>query len=805
MRPLVLTLTGFKGIRSGLGLHTVTFDFRKYKGLVAIVGDNGRGKSTIKGNMHPYRLMPDRVKKYSPKAFSFYDECYGSDARKELVFAIDGVEYKSVLLIDADRRKQEAYLYRLGENGQWPIYGDTQDGKLDVYDTAIEELVGSPRMFFTSIFRSQKAPALSSYTRSEMMDIFSELISVDEHKEKKENAGAVADALLLRRGALAAERQSLELVVKDAGKKAEEKATAERRLSAIGREIEALDYCLKATEGTLKDLQIRASLQNEAVKQKERIEADASAKEKEIEELGKSLKEKRDYYNGKYKDKKSRHIAAHELIKKAPELRKKAAEEVTLNAEAAELKVRVREIDERLTALSGRLKEFSATETRIKEAEKSLERAQLGRKHVKESAEKDLCRARESAKKLQDVPCADSGVSKVCKFVKDAAADRDSLSGLEEALAKVSASDPQEKILSEQIEALKASISGKAAVEKEEKDAKVQKDTFSRKLEKLEGDLSALREELKMLSGVEEAEKSIPLLERELADILREGKETMAEIEKRLVQSRSEVETLRTELKKLLIDASFIGEIGCLQELGEEERGAILSLRKEDAELRVLIGSLAEALKQIETAKASILRLFSEIEDLDRDISEWHLLEKAMEGIITLEIDDAGPTVTAITNDILHSCYGPRFSGIIKTQDEKVKGDDMKEVFDIIVFDSERDESKSLSVMSGGEETWIDDAITRGISLFNASRGGKRYHALFSDEKDGRLTEKKRKEFMAVKRKVLELGGFDCEYFISHTKEIQEMADAIIDLDEFVVGNEAEDSERLKTGQETLV
>lgn len=39
---------------------------------------------------------------------------------------------------------------------------------------------------------------------------------------------------------------------------------------------------------------------------------------------------------------------------------------------------------------------------------------------------------------------------------------------------------------------------------------------------------------------------------------------------------------------------------------------------------------------------------------------------------------------------------------------------------------------------------------------------------------------------MAVKRKVLELGGFDAEYFISHTKEIQEMSDSVINLNDFV-------------------
>lgn len=55
-RPLALTLTGFKGIRSGLGRDTVTLDIEAMAGdatLVAIAGANGRGKTTVMDNLHP--------------------------------------------------------------------------------------------------------------------------------------------------------------------------------------------------------------------------------------------------------------------------------------------------------------------------------------------------------------------------------------------------------------------------------------------------------------------------------------------------------------------------------------------------------------------------------------------------------------------------------------------------------------------------------------------------------------------------------------------------------------------------------
>lgn len=43
--------------------------------------------------------------------------------------------------------------------------------------------------------------------------------------------------------------------------------------------------------------------------------------------------------------------------------------------------------------------------------------------------------------------------------------------------------------------------------------------------------------------------------------------------------------------------------------------------------------------------------------------------------------------------------------------------------------------------------------------------------------------------FMAMKREVLRLGGYECEYFVSQTPELTRMADCIIDLES--MANEA--------------
>jgi DNA repair protein SbcC/Rad50 len=43
-----------------------------------------------------------------------------------------------------------------------------------------------------------------------------------------------------------------------------------------------------------------------------------------------------------------------------------------------------------------------------------------------------------------------------------------------------------------------------------------------------------------------------------------------------------------------------------------------------------------------------------------------------------------------------------------------------------------------------------------------------------------------KRRFMAMRREVLHIGGYAQEYFISHTPELTEMADVVIDLEQYV-------------------
>jgi len=159
MQPLSLTLKGFRGIRDGLGRDVLTLDFERLADgaeLVAIVGANGRGKTTVMDNLHPYLTMPSRAALAGPGGFSYYDHVCLPENEKDLIWAHDGRSYRSQVVIRVNgRRKTEAFLFVLADDGAWrPVAledGTVSDGKVDTYLRCVEAICGSADTFFTAI------------------------------------------------------------------------------------------------------------------------------------------------------------------------------------------------------------------------------------------------------------------------------------------------------------------------------------------------------------------------------------------------------------------------------------------------------------------------------------------------------------------------------------------------------------------------------------------------------------------------------------------------------------------------------
>ena len=188
MQPLSLTLKGFRGIRDGLGLDALTLDFKHLADcarLIAIAGANGRGKTTVMDNMHPYLTMPSRAVMAGPGGFSYYDQVRLPENEKDLTWAHEGRRYRSRIVVRLNgRRRTEAFLHTLDDDGRWqPVRladGCVSDGKVETYTRCVEGVCGSAETFFTSMFSAQGKRQLSTYRNAEIKSLLADLLGQEE-------------------------------------------------------------------------------------------------------------------------------------------------------------------------------------------------------------------------------------------------------------------------------------------------------------------------------------------------------------------------------------------------------------------------------------------------------------------------------------------------------------------------------------------------------------------------------------------------------------------------------------------------
>jgi exonuclease SbcC len=171
------------------------------------------------------------------------------------------------------------------------------------------------------------------------------------------------------------------------------------------------------------------------------------------------------------------------------------------------------------------------------------------------------------------------------------------------------------------------------------------------------------------------------------------------------------------------------------------------------------------------------------IETLTDEQVEWNLLTKALgrDGLQTLEIDAAGPTVSHYTNELLSVCFGSRFSVDLVTQEAKADGKGFKESFHIKAYDNERGgAARDLGDLSGGEKVIVGEALANAIALYNNTRNGLQIQTLFRDETTGALDPETAPLYVAMLRKVQQVGDVRQICYITHSPVAAALADAQI-------------------------
>jgi exonuclease SbcC len=185
----------------------------------------------------------------------------------------------------------------------------------------------------------------------------------------------------------------------------------------------------------------------------------------------------------------------------------------------------------------------------------------------------------------------------------------------------------------------------------------------------------------------------------------------------------------------------------------------------------------------IAAKRVELSTLDGKCQRLDTELLEWQTLQKAFsrDGLPTLEIDAAGPTVSAYTNELLLACFGARFTVELVTQQAKADGKGLKESFEVKVYDNEHGgDPRDIADLSGGEQIIVSEALMNAIGLFVNTRSRTPIRTCWRDETTGPLDAENGVRYLQMLRKVHALGGFHHTFFISHNPDIAAMADAQI-------------------------
>lgn len=807
MKPISLTLKGFRGIRGGLGRDALSLDFEQLAGdaqLIAFVGRNGRGKTTVMDNMTPYPLMPSCAGVDTLGGFAYYEHVYLPENIKDLIWENAGKRYRSQIVVRLNSKKRtEGYLHVLDARGWLPVTlpgGTVSDGKLDTYLRCVEAILGSAQTFFTSVFSSQGRRQLSAYRNGEIKTLLADLLGLDEIRALCAKASETAKLLCAGLTTLRQERIGLQVEREQIACEIEQFGDTKQLLAAARAQKALSQSTLDAMKGALTQLLANkeAAMQTEARRAQLLDERQAMIASGRAELASLDSQDRRE----------TDRLAALErriAVRVSTLAQKRAvlvAQRNTLGAVARQ----GGNIERAATRLPLAQQIATVREARVQALRRDRDQlnALLADEHlirekiaaIEREAGQAALKAQELARRLRltaEVPCAGTNLQGQCKLLEDAHAAKSLM--------------PRAKLLVARLEDERSALTVPLADNQRQAVhlAGVQERLAmaERKLRRTASRgaalaiLAARRGELRQardaLGAVEHQIREMTAAQHGETDEERAERTAVSEARRHIAEQRAARSQRQRDLLNR-IDAALAAMPPAF-DASQPPRAQAAVLRAQqavDEADSVFLAAMRDRQREEEAVGRQALiaqkidRMEARCAGIEAALGTWTLFVKCLsnDGLIALSIDDAGQTLSGLANELLLACYGPRFTVSIKTLVETGNGE-TREGFDIIVHDADSGGSKSMTVMSGGERVWINECLTRAIALYLAQNSGRRYDTLFSDEADGPLDAERKRMFMAMKREVLRIGRYDREYFVSQTPELTALADAVIDLEQY--------------------
>lgn len=255
---------------------------------------------------------------------------------------------------------------------------------------------------------------------------------------------------------------------------------------------------------------------------------------------------------------------------------------------------------------------------------------------------------------------------------------------------------------------------------------------------------------------------------------------TKDEIEERANTLRAKAQELDEKMDSIIYEDN-VEDVS--EELAEKEQ----ELKKSVEEKSELAASIKSAEKENEKYRKELKATESkrkELKELEAKITAYEFIEDAFSnnGIPAIELRESAPEIALITNKILKESHGSKFEIRFGSTSELKAKRKVNEDFNILVYDSENDDEKTIDLVSSGEKIWIKQALFYAFSIVQMNRTGFNFRTRLIDESDGSLDGASRPKYMSMVESAHKYSSSRITLMITHSQEIKDIAGQILEI-----------------------
>lgn len=820
MRIEKLRLRGFIGIQRGLSLEEISLDFSGVSGLVAFAGQNGAGKSTVLENLHPHNQLASRDG-------ALYRHCFLRDSEKELSFTYAGDHYRTLLKIDSDSGKSEGYIWK---NGNSEV-----NGKISAYSEYIKNLLGSPSLFFASVFCAQNSKKISDMTTGQLKGLFAEFLRLDRLADYENTSKQ-------RMNVLSGNTGQLDTRISGLNDRISGKLSLQNDLTICAAQAEDLERRSKQLKhqtftiaNRIDDLKEVAAQNAVNLQRKTNLQESIAQIREEITRAKQSSDQELDKLGTEYGELAATLRVLKETLSHKEEIESAAAKASDLTATIEGLTIELEKLTDESAAHQDLIREMETATRGIKDSiaaldhdedlkgikDEILETSQNIRQQEQaiQEIENDLniigleshiasLEEKTSILNMKDPSCQ----SKTCAFIVNAIMAEEELPNLKKELAAEKVMQAEERAVAREkldflnerlrilsnkedlritrIAARKGELDGQIIdAEKAIKEERRLASGRQNRISDTKQQIIITREELSKrtdlaakLPEVQVAEQRHDDIDIRMKELAGKGVMLRRDFEEKEYSSSQRIDDLESAINRISLSIDMAAEEklkAAMEEKRSIEQVQIPEIERQWQGSRDNQSRIHGELIRIDRSEAELLAVQGEKESITREISEWTYLRNSCSknGLQALEIDGAAPLITSFANDLLAQAFGPLFTVRLRTQD-----DEGREVLDIVVIMEDGSEIL-LDNLSGGQKIWVLMALRLAMTLLSKEKSGRNFETAFFDELDGPLDPENSLNFIGMYQAFMKTGGFKMVPFISHKPDCRSMADNVLQFE----------------------